>query len=282
MEIIRSTVLIRATLNRVRGEGKSIGFVPTMGALHAGHFSLINQSVNDNDLTVCSIFVNPTQFNNASDLANYPDTMEQDLAQLESLQCDVVFIPDAKEMYPSKPQLKFNFGLLEEVMEGLHRPGHFNGVALVVSKLFHIVSPDIAYFGQKDIQQFALISRLVKDLSFQIELVCCPTLRETDGLAMSSRNLLIRPEHRSLAPTVYNVLEQAKEKMLKADFTIDKVLKEGEDVFQSHPEFNLEYLKIVDFETLAPLDSYQKGQKCAICVSAFLGEVRLIDNVIFE
>lgn len=180
--------------------GKTIGFVPTMGALHAGHISLIERAKTENDLAVCSIFVNPTQFNNSDDLKKYPRTLERDCEMLRPVGCDVVFAPSAEEMYPSLPQLKMDFGTLETIMEGKFRPGHFNGVGIVVSKLFNIVKPDKAYFGLKDLQQVAVIRRMVQELSFDLEIIPCPTLRETDGLAMSSRNTRLSPEARALAP----------------------------------------------------------------------------------
>ena len=215
MQIFNTISSLQNFLNSERIKGKSISFVPTMGALHTGHLSLIEASKKQNDLTVCSIFVNPTQFNNAHDLSVYPRTLEADCQMLESIGCDAVFAPSAEEMYPQLPQIKFDFGDLERVMEGQFRPGHFNGVGIVVSKLFNIVQPDNAYFGQKDLQQCAIVNRLVKDLSFSLILNICPTQRETDGLAMSSRNRNLSPEQRNDAPHIYKALQKAADLLRK-------------------------------------------------------------------
>ena len=203
MQIFYSINTLQDYLKNQRRKGKSLGFVPTMGALHRGHLSLIEASKAENDLTICSIFVNPTQFNNPQDLAVYPRTLQADCEMLESVKCDVVFAPNAHDMYLTLPNLKFDFGDLERVLEGKFRPGHFNGVGIVVSKLFNIIQPDSAYFGQKDLQQCAIINRLVKDLSYNLKLNICPTQRETDGLAMSSRNRNLTPEQRKNAPEIY-------------------------------------------------------------------------------
>ncbi len=261
--------------------GKSIGFVPTMGALHAGHISLIERSKADNDLTVCSIFVNPTQFNNPEDLKKYPRTLEKDCEMLQSAGCHVVFAPSAEEMYPSLPQLRMDFGTLETVMEGKFRSGHFNGVGIVVSKLFNVVKPDKAYFGLKDLQQVAVIRQMVRDLSFDLEVVPCPTLREIDGLAMSSRNTRLSLEARALAPQIYKVLNLAKEKLETGASTIETQEFVNQH-FSNYTEFELEYFEVADFDTLKPIEAKNETGKTAICIAAFLGEVRLIDNIVFE
>ena len=260
--------------------GKSIGFVPTMGALHAGHISLIERSKADNDLTVCSIFVNPTQFNNPEDLKKYPRTLEKDCEMLLPAKCDVVFAPSAEEMYPSLPQLRIDFGTLETVMEGKFRSGHFNGVGIVVSKLFNVVKPDKAYFGLKDLQQVAVIRQMVRDLSFDLKVVPCPTLRETDGLAMSSRNTRLSVEARALAPQIYKVLHLAKKKLETGAST-----KETQELvnqhFSNYPSFSLEYFEVADYDTLKPIVAKNETGKTALCIAAFLGGVRLIDNIVF-
>lgn len=270
---------ISETQDFLKKQNKSIGFVPTMGALHAGHISLIEKSKAENELTVCSIFVNPTQFNNPEDLKKYPRTLETDCKMLESAGCDVVFAPSAEEMYPTLPAMKFDFGNLETVMEGKFRPGHFNGVGIVVAKLFHIVKPQKAYFGLKDLQQVAVIRRMVSDLSFDLEVIPCPTLRESDGLAMSSRNTRLSPEARALAPQIFKVLNLAKESL--QNFGDVKIAKETVNQhFIQYSEFELEYFEISDFDTLEPLENYDKSKKAALCIAAFLGGVRLIDNIV--
>ena len=240
-------------------------------------FSLIEKARNENDICVVSIFVNPTQFNNSKDFDNYPSTLEGDIEKLKSLKCDFVFVPDKDEMYLSKPILNFDFGKLENSMEGANRPGHFNGVGLVVSKLFNIISPSRAYFGQKDFQQFAIISQLVKDLSFNVELVCCPTLREDDGLAMSSRNLRLTKEQRIIAPIVYATLLKTKE-LLRTE-TVERSINLAKKEMSLNDDFRMEYLEVVDYSTLEPL-TVMNESKIAICIASFLGEIRLIDNII--
>jgi pantoate--beta-alanine ligase len=267
-------------LKNQQNVGKTIGFVPTMGALHSGHISLIERAKQENDLAVCSIFVNPTQFNNPEDLKKYPRTLERDCEMLAPAGCDVVFAPSAEEMYPILPQLRMDFGSLETVMEGKFRPGHFNGVGIVVSKLFNIVKPQKAYFGLKDLQQVAVIRRIVQDLSFDLELIPCSTLRETDGLAMSSRNTRLSPEARALAPHIYKVLNLGKEK-LQAGASVAEMQVTVSQYFTNIPEFSLEYFEAADFDTLQPIEVKIAEGKTALCVAAFLGGVRLIDNIVF-
>jgi pantoate--beta-alanine ligase len=272
---------INETENHLKSfQNKSIGFVPTMGALHEGHIALIKKSVAKNDLTVCSIFVNPTQFNNPEDLKKYPRTLDEDCKMLEEAGCDVVFAPTAEEMYPNLPQIKLNFGYLEEIMEGKFRPGHFNGVGIVVAKLFHIVKPNKTYFGQKDIQQVAVINRLIKDLSFDLEMIVCDTIRENDGLAMSSRNRRLSNEARDLAPKIYESLKLG-EKLLLAGESTESVKSKVSEFFLNYPEFELEYYEITDFESLESISEHSPKRRTAIIIAAHLGGVRLIDNHIF-
>lgn len=259
---------------------KTIGFVPTMGALHEGHIALIKKSIAENELTVCSIFVNPTQFNNPDDLKKYPRTLDEDCKMLQEAGCNVVFAPSAEEMYPSLPSLKIDFGPLEHIMEGKFRPGHFNGVGIVVAKLFHIVKPTKAYFGQKDIQQVAVINRLITDLSFDLKMVVCDTIREKDGLAMSSRNRRLSPEARVSAPKIFQSMLLGEKLLLdgNSSFVVkNKVL----DFYRASPEFELEYYEITDYETLESIDDRNEKRKTAIVVAAHLGGVRLIDNYVF-
>lgn len=278
MQIFNSISSLQNFLKSQRLLGLSVGFVPTMGALHTGHLSLIETSRKQNDLTVCSIFVNPTQFNNAHDLSVYPRTLEADCQMLESVECDVVFAPTAEEMYPQLPQIKFDFGDLERVMEGQFRPGHFNGVGIVISKLFNIIQPNDAYFGQKDLQQCAIVHRLVKDLSFSLTLNICPTQRETDGLAMSSRNRNLSPQQRADAPHIQKALQKAVD-LLKENKSSVEVKTFISEYFEAISSFELEYFEISDVETLQPINELQTG-KTALCIAAFMGKTRLIDNVV--
>lgn len=280
MQIFREIQPLRAFLHEKRHSGYSIGFVPTMGALHAGHLELIRASKNENDLTICSIFVNPTQFNNPADLKHYPRTFEKDSEMLKKAGCDVIFFPEVSEIYPSSTDtaLKFDFGDLERVMEGKFRPGHFSGVALVVSKLFHIVEPKIAYFGQKDWQQFAIISKLVHDLNFNLSLQSVTTVRESDGLAMSSRNLRLTPEQRLKATVIYRALNQAVAD-LRNGKDIDSVKKSVQTLIEQDAEIRLEYVEVADSANLSAIYNVSESEKPIICIAAFVGEIRLIDNM---
>ncbi len=280
MKILHFKSELRFLLKEARIKRNKIGFVPTMGALHPGHISLIERAKSENDLVVCSIFVNPTQFDNPEDLKKYPRTLEQDCFLLQEAACDVVFAPSAQEMYPQLPELSINFGNLETVMEGAFRKGHFNGVGIVVAKLFHIVQPDNAYFGLKDLQQVAVLNRLVRDLDFDLNLIACPTKREIDGLAMSSRNVRLSKEARMIAPNIYKSLNMAKNALLagKSSSEVkDDILLFYEDL----PEFKLEYFEITDFENLQNIVDFRPGKKTALCVVAYLDGVRLIDNLVF-
>ena len=260
MEQFESPSELQKFLRKQQISGKTIGFVPTMGALHEGHLSLIRTSTRQTDLTVASIFVNPLQFNNKADLEVYPRTLEKDLKMLESSGCDLVFLPNAEQIYSQNPKLTMHFGALEEVMEGKFRPGHFNGVAIVVSKLFHYVNPDHAFFGQKDLQQFAIIDQLVKDLSFPLTLHCCPIYRETDGLAMSSRNVRIPADKRAAAGKIYQALELAKSCLVN-DHNIESTNNKVKEFIQNHSDLELEYFEIVDSETLQSVKCWIKIRK---------------------
>lgn len=278
MEVIERVNLMREHMRSLRCSGKRIGFVPTMGALHEGHLQLLRASALENDVTVCSIFVNPTQFNNPDDYKLYPRTMEQDIALLESVSCDILFAPRAAEVYVQQPLLQFSFGSLETVMEGEHRPGHFNGVATIVSKLFHYVQPHRAYFGQKDLQQVAIVKQLVQALSFDLELVRYPTIREDDGLAMSSRNKRLSTEQRQTATALYKALQLAKGQLgQKPVYTIKATV---EAYLAGIAQLELEYFEIADPDTLQPLEQVASGQEVALCIAAFVGPVRLIDNIL--
>ncbi|MBA9076020.1 MULTISPECIES: pantoate--beta-alanine ligase [Rufibacter] len=271
---------IRQHTEKLRRESLKIGFVPTMGALHQGHLSLIKAAKSQNDITVCSIFVNPTQFNNAEDYRLYPRLLENDALLLAEAGCDVLFAPSAEEMYAQKAKLSFDFGDLERVMEGAHRPGHFNGVATVVSKLFHLVKPHQAFFGQKDLQQFAIIQQMVQDLSFDLELVCYPIIREADGLAMSSRNRRLTPEQRAVAPRLYEGLQLLQARL--REVPVAQAQQEAVAFLGTFPEVRLEYLEVVDAHTLQPVQEISSAPRVALCLAAFLGEVRLIDNLLLQ
>lgn len=259
--------------------GQSIGFVPTMGALHQGHLELMRKAKKENDLLVVSIFVNPIQFNNAADLEKYPRDLEKDKTLLEELGCDVLFVPEVNEMYPEKATKQFNFGELEKVMEGAFRPGHFNGVAVVVEKLFDIVKPDRAYFGEKDFQQLAIIQRMVELEKIPVQIVPCPTIREKDGLAMSSRNERLTEAERKLAPFIAQTLNEAKSKI--SFMAPNEIRLLVENKFNDQPEFELEYFEIADDKTLQPTFDWTESQGIVGFIAAYLGKVRLIDNIRF-
>ncbi len=266
-------------LSGQKAAGKTIGFVPTMGALHEGHLELMRRARKENDLLVVSIFVNPIQFNNPDDLEKYPRTLEDDIEKLKSVGCDVLFAPDVDEMYPEKEKepKQYDFGELDKVMEGKFRPGHFNGVAVVVKKLFDIVQPHRAYFGEKDFQQLAIIKRLVEMENIPVEIVPCPIVREPDGLAMSSRNRLLTPEQRKEAPFIYQTLLEAKR---RRDHICANPLRQMIiNRFEGNENFRLEYFDIVNDKTLQPINSWNNKVGTVACVAAWLGNVRLIDNI---
>ena len=264
-----------------RQAGNTVGLVPTMGALHSGHLSLIEASVSEADITVCSIFVNPIQFTNKKDLEKYPRTLEKDKELLESAGCQVLFCPSVEEMYPQTTFTKLSFGLLEEVMEGFYRPEHFQGVGLVVSKFFNIVQPDLAFFGQKDLQQCRIIQQLTEDLFFPIKIVVVPTVREEDGLAMSSRNVRLNPEQRKVANSFYKALCLGRDLLLEGAEK-SKVSREVETYLESIPELQLEYFCIADGGTLQPIKDVSSHRQLALCIAGYVGDVRLIDNLLLE
>jgi len=257
---------------------KIIGYVPTMGALHEGHLELIRAAKSQCDLTVVSIFVNPTQFNNSSDFENYPNTLAADLEKLRQEKVDVVFTPSVAEVYPEPAEIHFSFGKLETTLEGAFRPGHFNGVGLVVSKLFNLIRPHSAFFGQKDLQQVGIITRLVKDLSFPVQLVTVPTKRENDGLAMSSRNLRLDPASRTEATILFKSLNHAKKELIegKAWFEIQQ---ETHRNFEKSKLAKLEYFELIDPRNFEVQKEFDSNVPMAICVAAYLREIRLIDNI---
>lgn len=251
-----------------------------MGALHHGHISLVAKAKAVCDYVVVSIFVNPIQFNNAQDLAAYPRLLEADLAAIDSVGIDLVFAPSPEDVYPQPSQLTFNFGMLEQVMEGANRPGHFNGVGVVLSKLFHWVKPSRVFMGLKDLQQVRITQLLVRDLNFDTEIVACDTVREADGLAMSSRNLRLDPQSRALAPKIYGLLLHLV-KIAQAGHSKAQIDQAIDDWRASNPAFQLEYVQMVDAWSLQPIEQLHPGQQYAVCFAGWIGGVRLIDNVIF-
>ena len=277
MEVFNFIVDIQRFVEEKHKLGLKVGFVPTMGALHEGHLSLINRAKNDNDIVVSSVFVNPIQFNNPTDLEKYPRTPELDIEKLKNAGCDAVFMPSVEEMYPEKVEDHYDFGDLERVMEGACRPGHFNGVAIVVRKLFEIVNPDKAYFGEKDFQQLAIIKKMVCNLNMGLEIVPCPIIRENDGLAMSSRNVRLNEEERAVAPKIFATLNDAvskKNSMSPAEMREYALAKYAEI-----KEFDVEYVEITDEINLQSINNWDECEHARIFVALQLGPVRLIDNV---
>jgi pantoate--beta-alanine ligase len=279
MQVFTTVAQLRAFAEASRQAGRRLGLIPTMGALHDGHLQLVRAAAADCDDVVASIFVNPTQFNNPDDLRLYPRLPEQDTALLAGAGCTALFMPTVEEVYPHPAVLHFDFGPLERVMEGAHRPGHFNGVATVVSKLFHMARPHAAYFGQKDFQQVAIVRQLLADLSFDLDLVVYPTVREEDGLAMSSRNRRLSPEARAVAPLLYQVLTQAANQV-RQGVAPAQVQAQALAALAAEPQFTPEYFEVADAQTLQPLASYEAGRSVVLCVAAHLGGVRLIDNIV--
>lgn len=280
MNLTDTVKSLQSQIALLRTEGKSIGFVPTMGALHEGHLSLVSRCLSDNDVCVVSIFVNPTQFNDKEDLKKYPRNIEQDIQLLSTLSDNIiVFNPSEKEVYPEPDTRQFDFGMIDKVMEGKFRPGHFNGVAQVVSRLFDIVKPDRAYFGEKDFQQLAVIRDMVKQLDLPVEIVPMPIVREDSGLARSSRNERLSPKQREIAANISKSLfksrEEKDEKSVKE--ITDKVISE----INSFDELEVEYFEIVDGYSLQPVSDWNDSGYTVGCIAVFCGPVRLIDNIIY-
>ncbi len=273
---------LQTYLTHARISGKTISFVPTMGALHEGHLSLVRLAKKETGLCVCSIFVNPTQFNDPKDLEKYPRTPVADIALLNDAACDVLFMPPVEEVYPPglDVSLALDFNGLDLPMEGAHRPGHFAGMAKVVKRLLDLVQPERLYMGQKDFQQFSIVRHLIDRLEMPIEIVCCPTLREPDGLAMSSRNVRLTPEQRTLAPLIYRTLQEAKAKF--ATLPPRQIEAEALASLRVPGMMSPEYFEIVDGKTLRPVEAYDSVEFVVACTAARVGEIRLIDNIIFK
>lgn len=278
MLIFEDIVQIKSHLFTIKNKGQALGFVPTMGALHQGHLSLIEASKAQNDITLCSIYINPIQFNKESDLIHYPRVLNKDVEILKKAGCDILFVPSDKIMYQQKPIISLNFGHLESSMEGKFREGHFNGVGLIVAKLMNIIQPDNIYFGQKDLQQFIIIKQLVKDLAFNVNLNCLPIVREPDGLAMSSRNVRLSTDERKLAVYFYKALKKAQVVLIKkkdialAKNTVQSFLADVDAI-------KLEYFEILDSNNLKIIENIDDHSQVSLFIAGYLGEIRLIDNI---
>ncbi len=274
MKVFTESSKLSEALKQRKG---TCGFVPTMGALHEGHLSLVDRCRKECDTVVVSVFVNPTQFNDPNDLKNYPRTAEADIALLEKAGADFAFMPSVEEIYPEKDTRVFDFGLLDKVMEGPSRPGHFNGVAQVVSRLFDIVGCDTAYFGEKDFQQIAIIREMVRQLNYPIRIVPCPIVRNPDGLAMSSRNLLLTPEHRKAAPLIYQTLREEVD--LHRAFPVEETKRRVIERINANPLLRVEYFSIVNADTLQDINDWSEAENIRGCIVVHAGTVRLIDNI---
>jgi len=264
-------------IKQQKEDGKTIGFVPTMGALHDGHLALMKRAKQENDILVVSIFVNPIQFNNKSDLENYPRVLDKDIKLLEEIDTDILFAPTAGEMYPEEVKKQYDFGALGNVMEGANRPGHFNGVAIVVSKLFNITMPHRAYFGEKDFQQLAIINKLVKIENIDVDIIPCEIVRENDGLAMSSRNARLTNSQREAAPFIYKVLQNAVK--YAGEKSVNELKKWVEIQFKDKDEFRLEYFEISDSVDLQPITNWNEAETAMGFIVVNMGNIRLIDNI---
>ena len=275
MKVVTTVSALRAELAQTAPEG--VGFVPTMGALHAGHRSLVERARRENEVVVVSVFVNPTQFNDKNDLKHYPRTPEADAALLEAAGADLVLMPSVEEIYPEPDTRQFDFGKVDKVMEGATRPGHFNGVAQVVSRLFAMVEPARAYFGEKDFQQIAVIRAMCAQLGLSLEIVDCPIIRDTDGLARSSRNTLLTPEHRAAAPHIYEVLSAATTKL--GEMTPQQLTAWVVEQVESNPLLKVIYFQAVDALSLQQVENWADSNRIQGCIAVQAGEIRLIDNI---
>lgn len=279
MIVVKTTDELAQALAPFRVEGTAIGFVPTMGALHAGHLSLVKRCVADNPVSVVSIFVNPTQFNDKNDLINYPRTLDADLQLLATTGVNVVFAPGVEDVYPQEDTRQFDFGMLDKVMEGKFRPGHFNGVAQVVSRLFDLVKPTVAYFGEKDFQQVAIIREMVRQLNLPVRIEAMPIVREASGLAMSSRNERLTPEQRTLAVKISESLQNSKKDAVQQ--SVAETIRQVTDSINKHDGLRVEYYEIVDGNTLQSISQWSDTDYAIGCITVFCGEIRLIDNITY-
>lgn len=279
MNIIKTIPELLEQVENIKSKGKTIGLVPTMGALHEGHLSLFMHAQKETDFVIGTIFINRIQFNNSEDFTKYPRTEEKDLQMLEKVKCDLLFMPDEEEIYRNMEQIQVELGAIGEVMEAQYRPGHFDGVARIVYRFFSLIKPDIAFFGQKDLQQFKVIETMTRQMNLPVELNMCPIIREDDGLAMSSRNMRLSEEARTLAPKLFAALNYAGD-LLEFGDSPEEVKSKVNKFIQKFPAFTLEYIEIADLETLMPVSVVKRGEKIALCIAAFLDGIRLIDNII--
>ena len=282
IKVIKNKIEIQETVKLLKENGKVTGFVPTMGALHAGHISLIEKCKSENDITIASIFVNPAQFNEKKDFKKYPRTVDNDIKMLEKAGCDIVFAPKEKEIYPKRKidLVKIDLSNLDDKLEGKYRPGHFDGVVTIVKTLFDCIAPHRAYFGQKDFQQLLVIKRLIEEMNFNIEIINCPIVREKDGLAMSSRNRLLKIAERKIAPQIYESLKKA-EKLLNYKF-VNEIKTLAKDFLEKNDLIEFEYFEIMDAKKFIEVKSINQTKSIVICTAVRIGKIRLIDNIIVK
>jgi len=279
MNIYKTAEELRSFVTEERKQGHRIAFVPTMGALHEGHLSLVRRALKENDCCIVSVFVNPTQFNNPRDLETYPRTLDADSHLLASIGTTALFAPEVETIYPEPDTRVFHVGAVAEVMEGKYRPGHFNGVMQVVSRLFDLVQPDCAYFGEKDFQQIAVLRAMAREIKSPVEIIACPIVREEDGLARSSRNTLLSEEGRAQAPNIYRILSESR--TWSKELSPKEVIERATQLLDAIPTLRVEYFEIVDADTLQPITRWEDSPKPHGCITVYCGEVRLIDNIAY-
>jgi len=279
MNIYKTAEELRSFVTEERKQGHRIAFVPTMGALHEGHLSLVRRALKENDCCIVSVFVNPTQFNNPRDLETYPRTLDADSRLLASIGTTALFAPEVETIYPEPDTRVFHVGAVAEVMEGKYRPGHFNGVMQVVSRLFDLVQPDCAYFGEKDFQQIAVLRAMAREIKSPVEIIACPIIREEDGLARSSRNTLLSEEGRAQAPNIYRILSESR--TWSKELSPKAVIERATQLLDAIPTLRVEYFEIVDADTLQPITRWEDSSKPHGCITVYCGEVRLIDNIAY-
>jgi pantoate--beta-alanine ligase len=279
MNIYKTAEELRSFVTEERKQGHRIAFVPTMGALHEGHLSLVRRALKENECCIVSVFVNPTQFNNPRDLETYPRTLDADSHLLASIGTTALFAPEVETIYPEPDTRVFHVGAVAEVMEGKYRPGHFNGVMQVVSRLFDLVQPDCAYFGEKDFQQIAVLRAMAREIKSPVEIIACPIVREEDGLARSSRNTLLSEEGRAQAPNIYRILSESR--TWSKELSPKAVIERATQLLDAIPTLRVEYFEIVDADTLQPITRWEDSSKPHGCITVYCGEVRLIDNIAY-
>lgn len=279
MNIYKTAEELRSFITEERKQGHRIAFVPTMGALHEGHLALVRRALKENDCCIVSVFVNPTQFNNPRDLETYPRTLDADSRLLASIGTTALFTPEVETIYPEPDTRVFHVGAVAEVMEGKYRPGHFNGVMQVVSRLFDLVQPNCAYFGEKDFQQIAVLRAMAREIKSPVEIIACPIVREEDGLARSSRNTLLSEEGRAQAPNIYRILSESR--TWSKELSPKAVIERATQLLDAIPTLRVEYFEIVDADTLQPITRWEDSPKPHGCITVYCGEVRLIDNIAY-